>query len=223
MGFNKLLAFTWLTDYVVYACFLALCHLATGHSTQLTVAWSALSVLLLICIQNIRDELWIRLGPDWLVSPVKKQYQASLQDYKYIAQQLVLFLPLTMFTTWIGFFHYHCPSWMTILRVYVEFYLMVIFKDNISMRFGHRWMHTKAGWHHHKGHHFGGKNLRLLLAYHGEQWVDLLLETFSGPMLLIVANYFLFGEVSIHLGAWYMVRVNSHWFVATRRSIHHHC
>jgi hypothetical protein len=176
----------------------------TGGQT-LTVAWSAVSVLVLIFLQNVRDEAWIRLGPDSVIAPCKKAYKYSLEDYKYIAQQLLLFIPLTMVTTYVGFFHYECNGWKTIIRVFVEFYLMVLFKDNISMRYGHRWMHTSAGWHHHKGHHFGGKNLRLLLAYHGQQWIDLLLETFSGPILLIVANYFLWGQVSIHLGAWYMI------------------
>uniref|UniRef100_A0A0G4GD20 Fatty acid hydroxylase domain-containing protein n=1 Tax=Chromera velia CCMP2878 TaxID=1169474 RepID=A0A0G4GD20_9ALVE len=203
MKLNKPLLVTWATDYLLVAVLFILNH--HGPDERLTWLGSILAVLSFIVATNLRDELWVRLGADTYVSKHKKEKSVTVEDVLFVFQQLALFLPMTATLTLVGIFHYRSEGPWTILRVLYEFYSMILFKDQVSMRFGHTWMHTPAGWQHHKGHHYGKKNLRLILAYHGNQWVDLNIETLSGPLLLMLFNTLLFGNPSIHLASWLLI------------------
>eukprot|EP00469_Lotharella_globosa_P009350 CAMPEP_0167787408 /NCGR_PEP_ID=MMETSP0111_2-20121227/9405_1 /TAXON_ID=91324 /ORGANISM="Lotharella globosa, Strain CCCM811" /LENGTH=303 /DNA_ID=CAMNT_0007679045 /DNA_START=56 /DNA_END=967 /DNA_ORIENTATION=+ len=198
---HKWMLTTWVVDYVLFTSTMYGLH--TWLAETMTAVQSGLAILIVIGLLNLRDEIWLRVGPPHVVAQVKKDSPWGLRDYGFIAQQLVLFLPLTVFTTYMGLFHWHEEGLFTVARTFCEFVAMSVAKDQISMRFGHKWMHTAAGWKHHKGHHEGAKNLRLLYAYHGMQWIDLLLETFSGPILLFAFNFFVLRRFAIcGLPAW---------------------
>eukprot|EP00128_Syssomonas_multiformis_P000421 Colp12_sorted_trinity150504_noHs@19624 len=197
---NSPLLFTWLVDYIVLYGYIAVCfHLMSDG--DFTAIGGALSMGLLLPLL-ISLEYFYSIVLRKSFAKIKLEYKPPLDNYLAMAKLITQFMSMVAATSYLGIFHFDWNGWLyTPLLISFEYWFISIAKDEIMMRYVHKWMHKPENYWMHKVHHRGNMDTNFLTVFYFDL-PDLIIENMGGPLFLLAFKYALGIPLQVHLASF---------------------
>ena len=191
--------YAWMSTFWLFAY-----AVASSSDGKLAPLAAAACVAFTIVVNSTREQLYSIVLRPYLAKGKTDFRMANHPDYwsDVVVTSLYL-IAIGYVGAILGIMHCRFDSvnvWNTVLTVSMDYWLVNIVKDNISMRYIHPWMHKRENYWIHKRHHLGNKDMCFLPGAFVFDLLDLTVEFGVGSVLALLVKYFILGtEPSIHI------------------------
>ena len=133
----------------------------------------------------------------YMISKKKLEYKYTKTDINDIMSTVIQATIINIILQHYGIVHLRYEGFFkTYFDIAVEYWLMALLKDIVSLNYFHEWMHRPENYHIHKHHHQVREEVQANHAFHIDS-LDLFLENHIGLFLALFVKWLIWGKIDI--------------------------